>query len=407
MRDLIIAVILVLASPLWLILLIIKPHWRAGLIERFKGPEDNVDLWLHGASMGELMGVEVVLKQFHEKYPDKKILVTSNTQTGRYMAQKKFPFASVQLAPFDWGPVMKGWMKNLNPQLHVLSELDLWPARQKQLLVKNIPTVVLGARLSDRGMKRSQKIWGLLHTAYNSVDFWGSREEAVSLRLKTLGIPDDKIQITGPLKYDILLEKKDSLELKGRFDSSLPTLIAGSIHPGEERPFIELHQKTRDMPELQIILVPRHPQKLNHFKQELKRLSCPYVLWSDEKPMATKGFLLVDVLGVLAGLYEKGSLAFVGGTFVNLGGHNVLEPARFSCPLVVGPHTHHVAEEMAVLLEKGAVLQTPKLCSELENLLKQPEKASAMGAASHEALLSLCGGSEKSLKIIEKYFEDH
>jgi len=406
LRDFLIGVLLVLTAPVWLLLLLINPHWRSHVGERFSFTGGDVDLWLHGASMGEIIGVEEFLKRFHQKFPKQKIVVTANTSTGRAAAKKRFPFAHVQLAPFDWGPVVKKWMKSCHPKLHLLSELDLWPARQALLNSMEIPTIVLGARLSERGFRRSQKVWGLLQEAYDSVVFWGAREEAVANRLKKLGIAEDKIEITGPLKYDMLLtETTEPLNSSSRIDPSFAVVLAGSVHPSEEKPFIELYQQLGEDEKLQIILAPRHPNKLSYFVQELENNNCPYVLWSENKPMPAKGFLLLDQMGVLSALYEKAQLAFVGGTLVDLGGHNVLEPARFSVPVVVGPYTHHVKEEMTLLLKMQAVLQESDVLSTIKKLLQEPEKASRMGMQSKEVLKSLCGGTEKSLKIVEKYFE--
>jgi 3-deoxy-D-manno-octulosonic-acid transferase len=397
LRDVFLLGLGLVAMPVWFYFLLTRSSWHRFFMERLKcGTRENFDIWVHGASLGEIQGMELFLRNLHEKYPRQKILITCNTLTGRDLAKKKIPWAHVQLAPLDWGPLIFFWTRGLQPKFHILSELDIWPARQHYLKKHRVKTFVLGARLSEEGFLKTRRFWFFLEEAYRSVHRWLAREEAVAERLKKLGIDAEKIEVSGPLKYDGLLEKTETLPDEGRLEKS-PVVVAGSVHPGEVAALLPLTEIC------QLVLVPRHLHRLNEIEALCREKKLKTVLWTSKKTLPVGAVLLVDATGILARLYEKATVAFVGGTLLPKGGHNVMEPLRFSCPVVIGPYDGHIREEVEVLKEKGGIFQGENVVALIEKLLQNPELRARSGRGGRQALEKMTGGVEKSLEMVARY----
>lgn len=381
-------------------------HRRTHFLERLRrvhaGP---FDIWVHGASVGEILALEALLGRHRHGGsavgipPEIRVLITVNTVAARAAAKNMYPRASVQLAPLDWGPVLRGFLGGLKLKLHLLSELDIWPSRQRELSRRGIPTMVAGARMSERGYRRTRLAWPLMGEAYRGVQHWACRDEASRERLASLGLDPARLSVTGSLKFDALLEPLDPGPEADRLGGDLPWVVAGSLHPGEEGPFLELAQSGK----CRVLMAPRHLHKRDHFEAALRAAGLQFSTWSAWKGEPVP-VVLLDGMGLLGRLYARAAVAFVGGSLVDIGGHNMLEPARFGVSVVVGPHTHHFKEEMQALRREGGVVETTstEAASVILDLLSNFPRREELGCRSRKALESLAGGTSLVLAQVLK-----
>ncbi|MGE4158947.1 MAG: 3-deoxy-D-manno-octulosonic acid transferase [Planctomycetota bacterium] len=393
MVDFLLGLVLLATSPLWGLWLLSKSHRRAHWIERLRRLQTgSFDLWVHGASVGEILALETLLTGLRRERPTLRILVTVNTLAGRAAAKAKYPYCAVQLAPLDWGPILRRFMKGLNPKLHILSELDIWPSRQRELSRRGIPTLVAGARMSAKGFQRTRWAWFLMGPAYGHVQHWACRDEATKDRLAQLGIEPTRLAVSGSLKFDALLGPLKPVPEAARLVGDRPWVVAGSLHPGEEGPFIELAKRGV----CRVLLAPRHLHRLDQFEMAIRSAGVEHERWTSWRNEGVP-LVLMDEMGVLAHLYSKASVAFVGGSLVPVGGHNMLEPARFGVPVVVGPHTHHFEEEMAALRLREGVMETSleKAARDIQGLLSSRNRCESMGRQARSGLEGLAGGSTR------------
>jgi 3-deoxy-D-manno-octulosonic-acid transferase len=318
-----------------------------------RAPRVRGALWLHAVSVGEV-GVAATLTRALP--PEIPLLVTTVTPTGQERALKTFAGrAEVDYLPFDLGFAVRRFFRRHEPRALVLVEGDYWPLLLREARRRGLPVAVINGRVGDRSFRRMRRLHRLLDPLFAGVDRFGVQSGQDRERLAALGIPPERIAVTGNLKYESPEPpgKPDLEEDLRRLAAGRSILLAGSTMAGEEELVLEAFQQVG---EALLLLAPRHPERWNDVETLLRSRGIAYVRRSS-LPSPSSGrpaVVLLDSLGELAGLYRLAAAAFIGGTLVPTGGHNPLEAARFGVPLAVGPSMHNFREMAAAFDRAGA-----------------------------------------------------
>jgi len=314
-------------------------------------------VWIHGSSVGEARIVTGLARAVRSREADRPICVSAYTRTGReQLPQAPLAEASFFL-PLDFAGFPSRVLEALKPSLLVIVETELWPNLLHEAQRCGTPVAVVNARLAPERMNRYRRLSRLYRPLLERLCRVGAQSGDDAARFRELGVPGGAIRVTGNVKYDLPVPDVDEAALRSEIglEPDRPVLVAGSTGPGEESAVLEAFAALRAAhPRLFLILAPRHPGRADEVEQlarsaghRTRRLSR-----GPDGP-GEADLLLVDVLGRLGGLYKLGSAAFVGGSLVPVGGHNVLEPAAAGVPVLFGPHTGHFAEPAEALLRAG------------------------------------------------------
>lgn len=365
-------------------------------------------LWIHAASVGEvaiLRQIVRVLRVERERLP---IATSCTTPAGRAGLSEASLADAAFFVPLDFAGMPGRILDALRPRALVLVETELWPNLLHEAAERGVEAVVVNARLAPERMARYRRLRALYAPLTMTLRV-GAQSAADAARFAEIGVPDGRISVTGNVKYDLPVPATSGAELRARFGlGERPVVVAGSTGEGEEALVLDAFLATRKVvPSAYLVLAPRHVARAAEVLREAAARGVTLVRRSSvEEGGAPSGDgLLVDTLGELSGLYAMAGAAFVGGSLVPIGGHNVLEPAAAGVPVLFGPHTQHVAEPARALLSAGAALRVDDsraLGSAFTLLCGDRERARAMGAAGR-AVVSRNGGA--LLRTVELVLE--
>ncbi len=403
-----------LLVPAALVALAVRPAWRRGLTERFGDveptPAGQPAIWIHGASVGELTALAPVVHALRHELPDHRLVLSSMTVGGRTAAASRVRDADGRfLFPLDLPMLVARALDRVRPRLVLFSETELWPNFLGALAARGIPAIMVSGRISPGAFARYRRWRWLFAPALESVRWFCVQSLDSARRLVALGAPATRVVVTGSLKTAPPLPPADTaLSLASLGVASDPVLVAASTHAGEEDAVLDAFARIRaGEPRARLVLAPRKPDRTEEVAGivgsrglALARRSTlgPGARWPEDVPV-----LLLDTLGELAGLYRGARLAFVGGTLVPVGGHNVLEPAALGVALVVGPHVANVATDVARLRARGAAVQADDaatLAVRAAELFLDREAAAAAGRAAAETVADLQGPLAVTLAIV-------
>lgn len=403
---------LTLASPYLLYKAITRPRHLAGLRARVGGAGfirtgEGPCIWVHGVSVGEVAASEPLIRALERSLPGHEIVVTTSTQTGQAVARRKFPEKRVGYFPLDFSWSVKRALEAVRPSLVVLVELELWPNFLAEAKAQKIPVVVVNGRISERsfrGYRVARRVLPL-----NDVAHYCVQTEQYAKRFKKLGVPDEKITVTGSMKYDnVVTASGDGATARASMGLGPDDVvwIAGSTHNPEERLLLDVFARLRAAkPELRLVLAPRHNERASEVAKQVEALGLTPVLRSKQATGAVNdGVLIVDTLGELSRLYAGADLVFVGGSLIPHGGQNILEPAALGKPVFFGPHVANFQESVDRLLEaKGAiqVKDEKDLEARLRELLADPPRARALGARALETIEAAKGATERTVGVLK------
>ncbi len=364
-------------------------------------------LWIHAVSVGEVGVAETLLGELPDGLP---VVVTTITPTGQERARKAFAGrGSVTYFPFELGFAVASFFRRFEPRALVLVEGDLWPLVLRAARSRGLPVLVVNGRVSDRSFPRLTRFRRFLGPLYRPVDRFGMQTAADRDRLLALGVPPEKVWVTGNLKYESA-EPTSNPQLESRLlevAQGRPLLVAGSTMVGEEEAVLEAFSTLLESQEALLILVPRHPERWSEVFRRLEATGLVVVRRS-RFDQASSGprpqVVLLDSLGELAGLYRIAASAFIGGTLVPTGGHNALEPARYGVPIVVGPSMENF-REMAQHFDQAEawsrVSSSKELAAVWRHWLEHPEKATEVGRRASQLLESHRGALAATLEVME------
>lgn len=336
--------------------------YRDRLLERFGYTQlsfTRPPIWLHAVSVGEVQAATPLIRRLLLNAEQRPLLVTTSTPTGAARVRAVFgEQVSHAYLPYDTQGAVRRFLSRVAPHCIIIMETELWPNLLSQCVQRRMPVVLGSARISSRTASRYQQLRALFARSLPKV-FVGAQTQADAERLLSLGAIDAQVRVTGNIKFDI--EISDSVRAAGAAIreqwAQRPVWIAGSTHDGEEQQILAAHQVVRaSKPDALLILAPRHPQRFAQVATLLKTQSIEFVTRSSQQRVLPQhSVLLLDTLGDLTSFYAASDVAFVGGSLVPVGGHNLLEPAALSLPVITGPHTFNAPDVADKLAERGAV----------------------------------------------------
>jgi 3-deoxy-D-manno-octulosonic-acid transferase len=363
-------------------------------------------LWIHAVSVGEVGVAATLVKALP---PDLPLVVTTVTPTGQARARTLFANrAEVAYLPFDLGFAVRRFFDRFSPRALVLVEGDYWPLLLSEARRRGLPVATVNGRVGDRSFRRMERLRPLLGPLFAGVDRFGVQTTADRDRLVRLGVPADRITVTGNLKYESPEpERRPEVEARiARLAAGRPILLAGSTMGGEEEPVLEAFQALGGGARALLVLAPRHPERWDEVDALLRGRGAAVVRrsrWDEPSTPEQPDVLLLDSLGELAGLYRIAAGSFIGGTLVPTGGHNPLEPARFGVPVAVGPSMHNF-REMAEVFDRAAAWRRVAGARELgeawKGWLDDPSAAKAQGERALRLLEENRGALARTLEML-------
>lgn len=380
-------------------------------------------LLLHAVSVGEAVAVRTVIDEFSRRHPDWEVRVSVSTATGRQVAIDKYGAERVCFFPLDLSAWVRRFFDRVRPTAILLMELEVWPNFMREAQARGIPVLVANARITEKSAAQYGKAAGLpligrmVRNMLNRPALWLAQTQEYVERLRALGVEDTRLRLTGNVKYDTVPTNLDP-ELRARYrrllgvDEAAPVLVAGSTHPGEpdeEATVLAAFAELRaGFPTAKLVVVPRHPHRIDAVEAQTKaQFSCVRrSKLSAENPAGDdQPVVLVDTMGELASLYAAADAVFIGGTFINHGGQNMLEPCGLERPTVIGPSVHNFSEAVDVLRAADGITcigGRAELLPALREIFQNPQEAGRRARRGREALIARQGASARIIDALEE-----
>jgi len=366
-------------------------------------------VWLHGASLGETRLVASLAQALRAAEPERPLALSAVTATGRAQLPAPPAVQAAFFAPLDFRGFHARLLRALQPAALALLETELWPNLLTEAAACGVPVVLLNARLAPERMGRYRRWARLYRPLIGGLARIGAQSEEDATRFRELGAAPTRIDVTGNIKYDLSPPAVDRETLRARFGLSpeRPVVVAGSTAAGEEPAVLEAFAAMRGAHgDPLLILAPRHTSRVGEVEQLLRERGLRACRLSQASAAAVAGVdvLLVDTVGELAGLYALAWVAFVGGSLVPIGGHNLLEPAAFAVPVLFGPHTHHVVDAARELERCGGgrrVADAKELADETLRLIGEPDARRRTGEEARGVLARNRGALGRSVALLQ------
>jgi 3-deoxy-D-manno-octulosonic-acid transferase len=397
-------------SPIILLKLITVPKYRGGLTQKLGRLRKSVmnvikgtrPIWVHAVSVGEVMAAHPLIRELKKKYPQKKLILSTVTVTGHYTARRRVPEAdAVFYFPFDYPCIVRKVITGINPELVLIAETELWPNFFRELKRAGIPSAVINGRISPHSYKNYMKFRKLFNSVFDHITLFCMQSEEDALRIKNIGAAPEKVFVTGNLKFDqkITIAQSNPIAIP----AGKRVITAGSTHRGEEAVLLEIFTRLREKyPTLILIIAPRHPERFDEVEgiinsagyecQRRTRLGGPI-----------RDVLLLDTIGELRTFYAICDIAFVGGSLVKVGGHNLLEPAAMKKPVIFSRYMFNFKEISEALISSGGgimVKDKGELYAQLDALLSDHERAQHLGECAFRVIEANSGAAKKTIDTI-------
>ena len=368
-------------------------------------------IWIHAVSVGEVNAGIPLWKALREKYLAYKIVFSTVTKTGNHLA-KRFasPNETVFYFPLDLSFVVKRVLNLIKPSLLIILETELWPNFILQCYKLKIPVILVNARISDRAYQRYILVKFFLKPIFKRVSLVLAQSNKDRERFINLGMEEKKVFVTGNMKFDV--EYKDrgvNLDnLRGLLKEKDKLLVAGSIHRGEEKVIVFVYKELfRLFPHWKLLIAPRYLERVGEIERLIKRIGFSPVRISSliyQSPTDYQNpIFILDTIGQLRDFYALADIVFVGGSLIKKGGHNIIEPALFSKPIISGRYFFNFSDIFKKFLENNALIickNKEELKRAIEKLIKNPEEREKMGMRAKEVMEREKGVVEKNLKHI-------
>lgn len=413
--SLLLALAMLLTSPYWLYQALRYGKYHTGFWERLgRVPARLRDLnsrpliWVHAVSVGEVLAVSGLIDAMRSGLPQYRVLLSTTTDTGQAVARKRFGDDGVFYFPMDFAFAIRSYLRALRPALIVLAETEFWPNFLRLAHASGAKVAVVNGRISDRSWPSYRRFRFALKPMLARVDLFLAQTGQDAERLRGIGAPVERVQVTGNLKFDVATPSSpailDKLQASLAAAQARPVLVCGSTLDGEESLLLQAFQKIRSAyPRALMILAPRHPERFEEVAKLITTSGLPFFRRSQwhEEPLAG-AVLLLDSIGELAALYALADIALVGGSLVPRGGHNIIEPAQHGVPILVGPHTENFRDVVAQFQYRSAVrvVSAGELDAAILHLLANDEERRALAQRAKEAARSQMGATPRTLDAL-------
>jgi 3-deoxy-D-manno-octulosonic-acid transferase len=403
--------------------------YREGWVEKFGGKAplrigNQPCLWFHAVSVGEVKLLEPLIREMSRRRPGWEVVVSTTTATGLAVARQTYPDLVTFYAPLDFSWSTRRAVARIRPTVLALVELELWPNLIRTAKRNGAKVAIINARLSARSYRGYRRLGLLLRSTLAQIDAVAAQNDEYAARFVDLGIPGDRVRITGSVKFDGLESDRNNARtrelrrLLGLSPSDV-VFVAGSTMEGEESAALSAYSAARRQhPSLRLVLVPRHAERFDRVARWLKQQGEPVVRRSrldadgpapPPRPGGQPPVILIDTIGELGAVWGLADIAFVGGSLLpGRGGQNMMEPAAYGASVMFGPHTANFRDTVEQLLRQRAarrVADPDDLARGLLEDLDDPESAAARGAAGRELVLAQHGAAVRTLAELDRLVE--
>ncbi len=412
-------VLFYLALPL-IVLRLLYRAWRAPAYaerwrERFGGFEPGyryrrlrAPLWVHAVSVGETIAAAPLIKALQQRYPQRDLVVTTMTPTGSERVKALFGDSVFHVyAPYDMPLAVERFLRRIEPSLLIIMETELWPNMIACAQARRIPVVLVNARLSARSARGYARVRWLATPMLNQLTLIAAQFNADAERFGRLGLDRSRVQVTGNIKFDVQISPEavalGALLREGT--GNRPAWIAASTHAGEDEIILQAHRQIlAQVPKALLILVPRHPERFDGVSRLARDAGFAVsTRRQDGCPVASTQVFVGDTMGELPGFYAAADVAFVGGSLVERGGHNPLEPAALSLPVIMGPHVFNFQSICEALATAGGLLfagSAELVAQRVTELLQDPAHRQETGARALSVVDGNRGALERTLDAL-------
>jgi len=414
---------MLVSLPYWLYQMVRHGKYRRGFAERMGKVPARLALvgapprviWIHAVSLGEVLAISGLVEQMRRTFPQHRIVVSTTTDTGQDLARKRFGEENVFYFSLDFAFAIRPYLRALQPELVVLAETEFWPNFLRLVHASGARIAVVNARISDRSWPRYQRFRRALRKMLGQIDLFLAQTSQDRERLISIGAEPGRVQAAGNLKFNVTLPSPppivENLRQALRAEGARPVLVCGSTVEDEEPLLLKAFENLRvGHPRAVMILAPRHPERFDNVAILVQQLGIALhrrSRWQGE-PLAG-GVLLVDTIGELAALYELADVAFVGGSLVPRGGHNIIEPAQHGVAIVTGNHTENFRDIVGLFQSRDAVriVGVSELPLTLMQLLENDAERLALGQRAKETMESQRGATDRTMEALKALLADH
>jgi len=416
--------VFILAAVFYAPYLCVKGKWHKGLVSRLGPVPEEVArfcssgpvVWIHAVSVGEVQAVSRFMRLLPSYVPGVKIVLTTVTPTGYQLAASRLgPDCRLLYAPLDLSWVVRHYVRRIRPRLYVTAETEIWPNLFMELAGQNIPVAIFNGRISNQSFRRYRAVVVLTRQILRHVTLSCVQTREDADRMCRLGAPADRVHVLGNVKFDEASLEEGYARDRVGYDGQDDIWVARSTHPGEEdiilRCFTALRKK---FPHLKLILAPRHVARASEICSLVEAYGWRPTLWSRQREgrLEKEAVLVVDTIGHLRKLYALATVVFVGKSLVGKGGQNIIEPAAYGKPVIVGPAMDNFERVVEVFKNAQAIVQIhgpEELEEALRSLLEDSDRRTALGLRARAVVLAQQGATEQSLALISpllaKYYK--
>jgi len=377
------------------------------------------NIWIHAVSVGEAMVIKQLLQFLKKDFPDYHVVISTVTKTGNDVAKNiAGGNASVIYSPLDISFVVRKFVNAINPKVFIIVETEIWPNLIKIVNTRKVPIILINGRISPRSFKRYGTVKLFLKPILKRISLFCMQNQNYASRIISLGADSKKVEVTGNMKLDSIPQdlkpRTENRELLGLSEKDI-LLLAGSTHKGEESDLLDVYKDlNKDFRSLKLLIAPRHIERISQIESLIKNKGFIPVRVSninthDLRLATCDHIFLLDTIGQLKDFYSIADIVFVGGSLIQHGGQNPIEPAYFSRPIIFGPFMFNFEDIAQALLKQGAALEVKnksELGSAIKLLMKDPKKCYTMGFFARKTIDEVKGASEKNSRLIRKILQE-
>ena len=396
----------------WVFRGIVNPIYRDRVDQRFGVGYPQLDrcIWIHAVSVGEVQAAVPLIRAISKRFPNHNMLVTTVTPTGAARVEALFgDTVNHCYIPFEMPIAVDRFVESVKPELALIMETEIWPNLYRGCGVRDIPLVLVSARISPKSVDSYRRFLPLFRDTLSHGIIIAAQSEADADRFRSLGASPVRTWVTGNIKFDIELApdlKQRGENLRMQIFGDRPVWIAASTHDQEEQQILAAHRQLQEKyPELLLVLVPRHPERFAAVRDLISKEQFETVSRTEERPCAAStSVFLGDTMGEVPLFYAASDIAYVGGSLVEIGGHNMLEPAALGLPVISGPHVYNAQDIADMFVELGAchiVNDAEELVMAVNQLLENPNEAVDQGSKGRDIVQRNRGSLSRLLGLLE------
>lgn len=416
-------IIFIILAILYLPIFILRGKFHKDILQRFaaypKSIKEKLEgkdvIWVHAVSVGEVNAARPLIEKLKRQYPNHRFVISTVTKTGNNQAKRiASSDDAVIYLPLDLSFIIKKALRMIHPSILILLETEIWPNLIRQAARKNIPIAIVNGRISDRSFPKYMVSRIFVRPFLKDISIFAMQSQKDAQRMEKIGAPPDKIQVSGNLKFDFRIDKKQILEKteKIRHDLGLQgdmlLFVAGSTHPGEEEQVIWAYKELiKAHPQLRLVIAPRHIERSDSVAKIVEEFGFEPLLFSEASKRRgsriSNQVIILDTIGDLVPVYSIADVVFVGGSLVKKGGHNIIEPAIFAKPILFGPHIFNFKDISSAFIDReAAILVKDKeaLLGAVKKLLANRPSAVRFGEEALRTVLENEGAVEKVVSWI-------